>query len=223
MQRPGTRACRPPTPRGRAKARPWITAGAASACPGSCAQAPGFQTRGIQGRVHPQGGPRVHPHGPAALRSVLDNKLRNRNFVFLFHVLGVPLSLFSGVAVTNDHQLGGLEQKLVLPPFWGLQVGKQGVRRAAALLGHQGGAFLRLPAPGGCRCPVSASVFMWPSSLCCLSSPVCLMGHRTPPILIVRSLPKSHLQRLLFPIRSHSEVHMSLGGHKSTHTSNFRL
>ena len=87
------------------------------------------------------------------------------------------LSRFLRLPLIEHHKVGGvIIQKCFLSRFWRLQVGQQVVRRAASFLKVLGeNTSLLFPAPVGSpwhslACsrliPISASVFLWPSSLC---------------------------------------------------------
>ena len=87
------------------------------------------------------------------------------------------LSSFLRLPLIEHHKVGGvIIQKSFLSWFWRLQVGQQVVRRAASFLKVLEENPSRLfPAPVGSpwhslACsrlvPISASVFLWPSSLC---------------------------------------------------------
>ena len=87
------------------------------------------------------------------------------------------LSSFLRLPWIDHHRVGSvIKQKRFLSQFWRLQALQQVVRRAASFLKVQGeNPSLFFPAPVGSpwrslACsrlvPVSASVFLWPSSLC---------------------------------------------------------
>lgn len=128
----------------------------------------------------------VHPNSPAAPSQSTVCELRRSSFVSLSFliVLGVPVSSFPVAAATNNHKQGPWNWHVSLT-LWRLEVGKQGVSRAALLVFRE--ELLPLTAPGGARCSLAhgriapTSALLWPPSSLCLFVPFLSHWPQDPP------------------------------------------